>query len=134
MAKFNRLPIYPLLLAIYPVLAMLAFNNSQVRLSVGLRPLLIGLAAGMAVFAILRLLLHSWSRAALLTSLLLTWFFVYGHLYTLLKPVTLLRFGGVGPRIGGERGRRPALTPNPGGHHGNSQRAVSSSRQKKMLL
>ncbi len=88
MAKFNRLPIYPLLLAIYPVLAMLAFNDSQARLSVGLRPLLICLAAAVAVFAILRLLLHSWSRAALLTSLLVTWFFVYGHLYTQLKPLT----------------------------------------------
>ena len=40
----------------------------------------------------MRLLLHSWSRAALLTSLVITWFFVYGHLYNLLKPVTLLGF------------------------------------------
>jgi hypothetical protein len=92
MAKFNRLPIYPLLLAIYPVLAMLAFNASQTNLNVGLRPLLICLGGAMAVFAILRLLLHSWSRAALLTSLGIAWFFVYGHMYNLLKPVTVLGF------------------------------------------
>jgi hypothetical protein len=92
MAKFNRLPIYPLLLAIYPVLAMLAFNASQTTLNVGVRPLLICLAGALVLFAVLRLLLHSWSRAALLTALGLTWFFVYGHLYTLLKPVTLLGF------------------------------------------
>jgi hypothetical protein len=92
MTRFNRLPIYPLLLAIYPVLAMLAFNVSQTRLNVGLRPLLICLAAAVAVFAILRLLLHAWSRAALLTGLWIIWFFVYGHLYNLLKPVTVLGF------------------------------------------
>ena len=92
MSRFNRLPFYPLLLAIYPVLAMLAFNASQTTLNVGVRPLLICLGGAMAVFAVLRLLLHAWSRAALLTGLVVIWFFVYGHLYNLLKPVTLLGF------------------------------------------
>ena len=90
MAKFNSTPFYPLLLAVYPALAMLAFNVSQTQLNVGLRPLLICLGGGMLIFAILRLLLHSWSRAALLTALVLAWVFIYGHLYNLLKPMTVL--------------------------------------------
>ena len=94
MSKFNGIPFYPLLLAVYPVLAMLAFNDSQTQLGAGLRPLLICLGGAIIVFAILRLLLHSWSRAALLTGLLLAWVFVYGHLYNLLKPVTVL---GIAP-------------------------------------
>jgi len=92
MSKFNGIPFYPLLLAVYPVLAMLAFNDSQTQLGVGLRPLLICLGGTIVVFALLRLLLHSWSRAALLTGLLVAWIFTYGHLYNLLKPVSVLGF------------------------------------------
>ncbi|MGD0004856.1 MAG: hypothetical protein ABSE06_11585 [Anaerolineaceae bacterium] len=92
MSKFKGVPFYPLLLAVYPVLAMLAFNDAQTQLDVGIRPLLICLGGAIIVFVVLRLLLHSWSRAALLTSLLLAWIFIYGHLYNLLKPVTVLGF------------------------------------------
>ncbi len=92
MTKFRSIPFYPLLLAVYPVLAMLAFNETQTQLNVGIRPLLICLGGGMLVFGVLRLLLHAWSRAALLTTLVLAWIFIYGHLYNLLKPVSVLGF------------------------------------------
>lgn len=78
-------PLHPLLFAIYPVLALLAINISEVDPASGWRPLWLSIAAAgsltLACYAILR----DWKRAALLTTLVLILFYSYGHVYLLLK-------------------------------------------------
>ena len=79
------IPLHPFLFAIYPILALLAFNISEVDSSSGWRPLLLSVVAtgllNFAFYAIFR----SWQRAALLTTVLLILFYSYGHVYILLK-------------------------------------------------
>jgi hypothetical protein len=88
----KRFPFYPILLAAFPALALLANNISQVQAWTAIRPLVISVAGGVLLYVLLWLILRSWSRAALLTTLLLIWFFSYGHIYNLLKPVSVLGF------------------------------------------
>jgi hypothetical protein len=80
-------PLHPFLFAIYPILALLALNISEVGASSGWRPLLFSLVAAgllnLAFYAIFR----NWKRAALLSTLVLILFYSYGHVYILLKGV-----------------------------------------------
>src|SRR5918996_1499607 len=82
-------PLHPFVFAIYPILALLAFNISQVGFSSGLRPLLCSVfVAGfltLAFYAIFR----DWKRAALISTILLLLFYSYGHVYLLLKGIKL---------------------------------------------
>lgn len=80
-------PVYPLLLATYPPLALVVANLGQVALSAGVRALIISVLIGAGVYAGLRLLLGSWQRAAPPAALLLALFFTYGHVYGLVEPL-----------------------------------------------
>ncbi len=81
MKQLIRQPLHPLLFAFYPVLALLAANISQVKPQAALRPLLVVLVGALGLWGLLRLLLHSWERAALVCTWLLVLFFTYGHVY-----------------------------------------------------
>lgn len=85
-------PIYSLLVGIYPVLALAAFNISQIDLSTTYRSLLLSAALALLLFGLLRLLLRDWSRAAFLSLLLLVLFYSYGHVYNLIKTTTVFGF------------------------------------------
>jgi hypothetical protein len=71
----------------YPALALLAPNLGQVSPAVVLRPLAASLLAGAAAFALWRLCLGSWSKAAVATTACGIAFFAYGHVYFYLKDV-----------------------------------------------
>jgi len=90
----NRL-LYPILFSIYPVLALLVHNADEVPLSYGLRSLVMALVATAVMWSILRLILHSWGRAALVCTWLLLLFFSYGHIYGYFEQVegVLRQFG-----------------------------------------
>jgi hypothetical protein len=88
----QRAPLHPFLLAVYPVLALLAFNSSEVELSSGVRPLLLSLLIAGSLLVAFRALYHDWRRAALLATLLLILFYSYGHIYLLLKGLSLNGF------------------------------------------
>ena len=90
--KTKPLPFHPLILAVYPTLALLAYNIEEVAPVVALRPLLICLAGGLLLLGLLRGLLKDWQRAGLLTSFLLVVFFSYGHVYSLLEETPLFGF------------------------------------------
>jgi hypothetical protein len=85
----RRIPIHPFLFAVYPILALLAINISEVDPSSGWRPLLLSvLVAGLLMlgfYAIFR----DWKRAALLSTIILIMFYSYGHVYILLKGVEI---------------------------------------------
>ncbi|MGH2582506.1 MAG: hypothetical protein ACRDFQ_06380 [Anaerolineales bacterium] len=76
--------LHPFLLALYPVLALLAVNAFEIQFSDGLRALITAplLASVFVLFA--RLVANNWHRAGLVASFWLVLFFSYGHAYNLL--------------------------------------------------
>jgi hypothetical protein len=87
----KRTAIHPIILAIYPVLALFAKNVAQVDPSVVIRPLIISLATTLILFGLLSVILKNSQKAALLLSAGLTLFFSYGYVYAYLK--TRMLFG-----------------------------------------
>ncbi len=77
--------LHPFLFAVYPILALLAFNIEQTRLSAALRPLLFSLAGAAALFFLLNLFFKDAHRAGFTTTLLLALFFSYGQFYNYLE-------------------------------------------------
>ncbi len=86
----RSIPYHPLLLALYPVTALLATNIDQVRVSDSMRAYLFSIAGCLLLMIVLRLLLRDWHKSALLGALALLLFFSYGHAYDALKDVVVL--------------------------------------------
>ena len=83
MDRFKTYILPVLLVAAYPVLALYAHNIEAVDAISIWRSLLITLAAGMLLLLLFRLLLRSWGKASLITSVTLILFFSYGRLYSI---------------------------------------------------
>jgi hypothetical protein len=81
---------HPFLFAIYPVLALLANNLGESRLSSGLRVLLLALVGASVLLVSLRLILRDWCKAAVVTTFTLVLFFSYGHVYNFLEVNSIL--------------------------------------------
>lgn len=77
----TSIPVYPLILGIYPLLALLAGNIGQLRLADGLRAGLASLLFSGLLYLLCSRLLRSAQRGALLTAVILVLFFSYGHVY-----------------------------------------------------
>jgi hypothetical protein len=88
----RSLVLHPFLLAIYPILTIYTANIDRMGGIYTLRPLLISLSISMILLGLLWLFTRDWSRAGLITSLILVLFFSYGHVYTLLEGQTLAGF------------------------------------------
>jgi hypothetical protein len=88
--NLGTIPVYPILFGLYPVLALTAFNISQIDLNLTYRSILISLALAVSIYGILRLVVRDWQRAALISLLWLILFFSYGHVYMLLKNQAVL--------------------------------------------
>src|SRR6185503_18048147 len=85
----QHFPLHPFLFAIYPILALLAFNISEVDFSSGLRPMVLSiLLAGLLIVAFYAFS-RDWKRAALISTIILILFFSYGQIYLLLKGVAV---------------------------------------------
>lgn len=82
-------PIHSFLLAAYPIVALLAFNISEVEVSSGWRPLLLSALMAGILMLLSYLVYRNWGRAALITTVLLILFYSYGHVYILLKGVNV---------------------------------------------
>ena len=85
----KRYPLHPFIFAVYPILALLVFNLSEVSFSAGYRSLFVSLIAAAFLVLIFRLILHDWRRAALISTLILILFYSYGHVYILLKGINI---------------------------------------------
>jgi hypothetical protein len=81
----KKLPLYPLLFAAYPVLALLAFNISQLKVTAALRSLEVAIIGGLIFWLLLNLVIRNWHRSAILVSLFIILFFSYGHVYHILE-------------------------------------------------
>ena len=88
----KRLPFYPFLFSIFPPLALLANNITEVEYQVVFRPLLLSLALSIGLFFILRLISRDWHKVALVTGLILVLFYSYGQVYDFLQNHPLLGF------------------------------------------
>jgi hypothetical protein len=75
----KRIPVYPLLFAAYPVLALQASNLQEIPLIALWRPLLATLVATAVLLIIVGSLLKDWDKAALSLTLVLLLFFSFGH-------------------------------------------------------
>ena len=76
---------YPLMIGIYPVLALYAFNVSEINPSAIYRSLGVTFLLAGAVFLLIRWILKDWARAAYVSSWLLVLFYTYGHVYSYLE-------------------------------------------------
>ena len=88
----QRVPLHPFLFAIYPILALLAINISEVAFSSGIRPLFFSVLLAGLLLVIFYGLFRDWKQAALLTTVLLILFYSYGHIYIALKGINLNGF------------------------------------------
>jgi hypothetical protein len=75
----KRIPVYPLLFAAYPVLAIQASNLQQIPLIALWRPLLTILLTTAVLLIVVGSLLKDWDKAALSLTLVLLLFFSVGH-------------------------------------------------------
>jgi hypothetical protein len=89
MKKRGNLTLYPIFMALYPGIALLANNRTQVKLHVGFRSMGVSLLLGLLVWLITWLILKNRDKSALLSTLILILAFSYGHVYAMLKHITL---------------------------------------------
>ena len=88
-AWFQGVPLHCLLFAVYPVIALLGTNRSEVEISSGIRPLLLSILMAGFLLLVFRGIYSDWRRAALASTLILILFYSYGHIYILLKGINV---------------------------------------------
>jgi len=84
----KQFPFYTFLFSIYPALALLATNITEVAIRVVFRPLFLSLILASLLFVIMRLILRNWQQGALITTEILVFFFSYGHVYNLVRQIS----------------------------------------------
>ncbi len=87
--KIFHIPLFPFFIGVYPALFYLGENISEVEIVDSSRVFVVVLISICLLFLILRMLIRDWDRAAMLCSIIASLFFSYGHIYTLLKPVSV---------------------------------------------
>lgn len=86
---FHGVPFYPFILTSYAIISLLAFNISQIYTRDAIKSILIALLSTAIVLVALKIISRNWQIAGLLTSILVVWFFVYGHLYNQIKSLSI---------------------------------------------
>jgi hypothetical protein len=81
---------HPIIFALWPILALWCFNSDQMSPIETVEPLILSLMVTLVIFFIFRLVLKNRQQANLLTSLIVLLFFTYGHVFGLLKAVTIM--------------------------------------------
>ena len=80
----SKYPLFIILLAIYPGLALLAWNFREVNANVVVRPLLFSVLLTLLLVAINILLIRNTRKAILVSTVFLVIFFSFGHLALLI--------------------------------------------------
>jgi hypothetical protein len=83
--KLGKFPYHPLLWAIFPPLALLGNNISQVPPGDAVRTLLASFVLSLLLWVVLRLVMGSWGKSAIMVSGSLVLFYSYGHVYQLIE-------------------------------------------------
>lgn len=85
----KKTPFYPVLFAGFCVLALMAYNIHEIPLNDMWASLMLALLSGVILYALTRLLIHDWHRAALATLAISFFFFTYGQIYNVLQNVSI---------------------------------------------
>jgi hypothetical protein len=88
----QRLILHPFAFAIFPILALLSTNITEVSPRVALRSLVISLTATLILLIITFIITRNWKKAALTTTLFLLLFYSYGQVYELLQKHPIIGF------------------------------------------
>jgi hypothetical protein len=86
-AFLDRFPFHPLLFALFPPIAFLAWNIDEMRPGEIVRPIVACLILGSGLLIIFRILLRDMRKAALATSMMLLVLLAYGQVYSGLKQI-----------------------------------------------
>jgi hypothetical protein len=89
LGKIGRIPLHPFLFGAYAIVALLANNISQVVMNIAFRSLIVVLLTILLILVLLKLLVKDWYKAAFIESILVIFFFSYGHLYIALEDLTI---------------------------------------------
>ena len=81
--------LHPILIGLYPAVAILARNIQEIEISQAYRSVVWIIAAAGVLSVILRGVFGDWDRAAVMTTIVLLMLFSYGHVYTVLKTVSV---------------------------------------------
>jgi hypothetical protein len=92
MRYVRHFPISTLLFSIFPVLSLLSYNIDQIRWTETIRSFVIASLGSVILVLIYKLILKDWNTATLVGSFSVLLFFSYGHVYGLLKQVSLFNF------------------------------------------
>ncbi len=78
---------HPILASVFPILFFYSFNRNQLNLNIIVQPLLLSLFVFIILWVLISLILRSWPKGSLLTTLYVIWFFSYGHLSNLFNKI-----------------------------------------------
>ena len=88
----GTLPIHFILFAPYPIISLYSENTSEMQFSDTYRAIVI-ITMGSAVLLLkLQSVIKNWHRASAIVSLCIVLFFSYGHIYSILKLLTIGNF------------------------------------------
>lgn len=93
MTRIKSAPWHPLLIAVFPIISLLAHNYAEIQTIDVLRALVISVSLSAVLLLVLKFVFHDWQKAALIVTLVLILFFSYGHAYNYLKQINLLVIG-----------------------------------------
>jgi hypothetical protein len=82
---WKPIPWHVILLSIYPILALLAHNATEVKPIMAVIPMIFSSVSAGVLLLIVFIPLRNWRRAALVVTIFLILFYSYGHIYSLLK-------------------------------------------------
>lgn len=85
MNKLKQLILHPFFFAAYPVLALLANNLGESRISVGVRSIVFTLLLALFILLLVFAFFRNWYKAAILSTLILFLIFSYGQIYHVLE-------------------------------------------------
>ena len=88
----KKFPVYPILLAVFPILSLWAANLLYVGVTATYRSFLVILLGTFLLWGILAAVFRDVHKSALITSLAGVLFFSYGRLYPVIEDVSLLGF------------------------------------------
>jgi hypothetical protein len=85
----RKTPFYPVLFSGFCILALMAYNIREIAINNMWASLVLACLIGVLLYALTRLFIRDWHRAALASLAMLFFFFTYGQIYNFLKNVTI---------------------------------------------
>ncbi len=92
MKQLRQVVLHPFLMAVYPILALLAHNMSEMVPWSAFRSLVVSLLLAIILFITLSFLLRNPYKAGILVTLFLFLFYSYGHIYAYIEDRVFLGF------------------------------------------